>query len=168
MILPTVLTAQGFTIVNSLLYSTIINLGGLTGAILATLFTHKFGLKKVLVWGSLVAIMTSILFGLSNTTLLILIFGALMQAMFMVLNVTTWLFAPENYPTRIRSFGTGAAVFISLVSATIMPYIFGTVFSMWDTLGLYLVVAFMYALLAIAALTLVTETKGKSLEKIAA
>jgi len=165
--LPTVLTSQGFTIVNSLLYSTIINLGGLTGAILATLFAHKFGRKTVLIWGSLVAVIVSILFGLSNTTLLILIFGAFMQAMFMLLNVTTWLFAPENYPTRIRSFGTGAAVFVSLVSATVMPYIFGTVFSMWDTLGLYLVVAAMYVLLAIAALTLVVETKGKSLERIA-
>jgi hypothetical protein len=48
--LPTVLVAEGFSFVNSLFYSMVINVGGLLGAIFASYFAAKLGRKQVLGW----------------------------------------------------------------------------------------------------------------------
>lgn len=164
--LPTVLVAEGFSFVNSLFYTMVINVGGLLGAIFASYFAAKLGRKQVLGWGALIAVVVAVLFTIAKVAFLILIIGALLQFMFILLNTTTWLYAPELYPTRIRAFGTGASVVVALLGATIMPYVSGAVFSAWKTPGLLGIVAVMYLIMALATWLLGVETKGKSLEEV--
>jgi MFS family permease len=164
--MPTVLISEGFTVVNSLFYTMVINVGGLIGAILASYFGGKLGRKVVLGWGALVAVMVAVVFGQSHSSGMVIVFGALLQLMFMLLNTTTWLFAPELYPTRVRAFGTGASVVVALIGASVMPYVSGAVFGAWHASGLLIMVAVMYAIMALTVWRLVTETKDRSLEQI--
>lgn len=164
--LPTVLAAEGYTIINSLFYTMVINTGGLIGAICASYFAAKLGRRQVLGWGALVAALVAALFAISRSTSLILILGALLQFMFILLNTTTWLYAPELYPTRIRAFGTGASVVVALIGASIMPYIGGSVFEQWHIVGLLGMVVVMYLIMSLAIWTLGVETRGKSLEDV--
>ncbi|MGG3469016.1 MFS transporter [Neobacillus pocheonensis] len=164
--MPTVLVSEGFTVVNSLFYSMVINTGGLIGAFLSSYFAAKLGRKQVLGWGALVAVIIAFLFGQSHSTFTILLFGSLLQLMFMLLNTTTWLYAPEIYPTRIRAFGTGASVVIALLSASIMPYLAGSIFDFAKAPGLLIMVAIMYAIMALTVWKMAIETKGKSLEQV--
>lgn len=163
---PTVLVSQGFTIVNSLFFTMIINVGGLVGALLASYFAAKLPRKAVLGFGALAAVAVALLYAVVRSTELILLFGALMQLMFILLNTTTWLYAPELYPTRIRAFGTGTSVVVALIGASVMPYLAGLIFGASGVVGLFVMVAVMYLIMSAAVFWLNVETKGKSLEEL--
>jgi fucose permease len=89
-----------------------------------------------------------------------------MQLMFIFLNTTTWLYAPELYPTRVRAFGTGASVVVALVSASVMPYVAGIIFDVADVIGLFGMVAVMYVIMSAAVFLMNVETKDRSLEEV--
>lgn len=165
-IFPTVLVSQGFAIVNSLFYTMIINVGGLIGAILASFFAAKLPRRMVLGFGALVAACVALLYSAVNTVVLILLVGALLQLMFILLNTTTWLYAPELYPTRVRAFGTGTSVVVALIGASVMPYIAGKIFEAFKVPGLFGMVAVMYLIMAATVWIMNVETKDRSLEEL--
>jgi MFS family permease len=163
--MPTVLVARGFPIASSLLYTMVINVGGLIGAVLASVFGHYWHRRVVLGYGALVAVVVAVAFGAASQLALILILGGLLQLMFILLNTTTWVYTPELYPTRIRAFGTGAAVTVSLASASITPLIVGAVFGSYGVTGMFTLVGVMYAAMA-ATILFGPETHGRSLEDL--
>jgi putative MFS transporter len=97
--MPTVLVSRGFNLASSLTYTTIINVGGLVGAVMASVFGYRFKRRVVLGYGAVVAVLVAVTFGSSSQLGLILILGGLLQLMFILLNTTTWVWAPELYPT---------------------------------------------------------------------
>ena len=163
--MPTVLVSRGYDVGTSLMYTTIINVGGLIGAILASVFGYKLKRKAVLTYGALVAVVVAIAFGAGSGLAAILLFGGLLQLMFILLNTTTWIWAPELYPTRVRAFGTGAAVTVALVSASIIPFVAGAVFDSAGVVGMFVLVSAMYAVMAVAV-RFGPETQGFSLEQV--
>jgi MFS family permease len=163
--MPTVLVSRGFDVASSLAYTTIINIGGLIGAILASVFGYRFRRRVVLTYGAGVAILVAIAFGTSSALPAILILGGLLQLMFILLNTTTWVWAPELYPTRVRAFGTGASVTVALVSASLIPFLAGVIFDAAGAVGMFILVAVMYAVMAIAV-RFGPETQGLSLEDV--
>src|SRR5690606_28552284 len=60
--MPTVLVARGFDIGSSLAYTMVINIGGLIGAILSSVFGFKMKRKVVLGYGAIVAILVAVVF----------------------------------------------------------------------------------------------------------
>jgi len=163
--MPTVLVSRGFDVSTSLAYTTVINIGGLVGAVLASVFGFRFKRRLVLGYGAFVAVVAAIAFGTSNQLALILILGGLLQLMFILLNTTTWVWAPELYPTRVRAFGTGASVTVALVSASLVPYLAGVIFDAGGPVALFALVAAMYVVMAVAV-WFGPETHGKSLEEL--
>jgi putative MFS transporter len=162
---PTVLVSQGYDIAESLFFTMIINVGGLIGAILSSYFAAKLPRRWVLGFGALVAVGVAVLYAMVKSTELIILVGALMQLMFIFLNTTTWLYAPELYPTRVRAFGTGASVVVALISASVMPYVAGLIFDVADVIGLFGMVAVMYFIMSATVFFMNVETKDKSLEE---
>lgn len=163
--MPTVLVSRGFNVATSLAYTTVINIGGLIGAILASVFGFRFRRRVVLSYGALVAILVAIGFGISSQLAAVLILGGLLQLMFILLNTTTWVWAPELYPTRVRAFGTGASVTVALLAASLVPLLAGIIFDAAGALGMFALVAAMYAVMA-AAVRFGPETHGLSLEDV--
>src|SRR5919202_2801014 len=134
---PTVLVSQGYDIAESLFFTMIINVGGLIGAILSSYFAAKLPRRWALGFGALIAVGVAVLYAMVRSIELILLVGALLQLMFIFLNTTTWLYAPELYPTRVRATGTGASVVVALISASVMPYVAGVIFDVADVVGLF-------------------------------
>lgn len=163
--MPTVLVSRGYEVASSLLYTTIINIGGLVGAILASVFGYKLKRRAVLTYGAVVAVVVAVAFGASSGLAAILLFGGLLQLMFILLNTTTWIWSPELYPTRVRAFGTGAAVTVALVSASLVPYVGGAVFDAYGVVGMFILVGLMYAVMAVTV-RFGPETQGLSLEQV--
>ncbi len=85
--------------------------------------------------------------------------------MFILLNTTTWIWAPELYPTRVRAFGTGASVTVALVSASLIPLLAGAIFDAAGAVGMFVLVALMYAVMAVTV-RFGPETQGLSLEDV--
>ncbi len=163
--MPTVLVSRGFDVASSLAYTTVINVGGLIGAILASVFGYRFRRRLVLTYGALVAVLVAIAFGMSSQLPAVLILGGLLQLMFILLNTTTWVWAPELYPTRVRAFGTGASVTVALLAASLIPLLAGIIFDAAGAVGMFILVAAMYAIMA-AAVRFGPETQGRSLEAV--
>lgn len=163
--MPSVLISRGFNVGSSLAYTTLINVGGLIGAVLASVFGYRFKRRIVLGYGAIVAVLVAIAFGMSAHLAAILIFGGLLQLMFILLNTTTWVWAPELYPTRVRAFGTGAAVTVALVAASLAPLLAGAIFDAGGPVGMFIMVAVMYAIMAITV-RFGPETQGMSLEDV--
>jgi MFS family permease len=163
--MPTVLVSRGFDVSTSLAYTTVINIGGLVGAVLASVFGFRFKRRLVLGYGSVVAVVVAVAFGASTNLAMILVLGGLLQLMFILLNTTTWVWAPELYPTRVRAFGTGASVTVALVAASLIPLLAGIIFDAAGAVGMFVMVGVMYVVMA-AAVRFGPETQGVSLEDV--
>jgi putative MFS transporter len=163
--MPTVLVSRGYDVSSSLAYATIINVGGLVGAVLASLFGYRFKRRIILGYGALLAVVVAIAFGNAGSLGMIIALGGALQLMFILLNTTAWVWAPELYPTRVRAFGTGASVTVALVSASLVPLLAGVIFDAAGALGMFLMVGVMYAVMAVAV-RFGPETLGLSLEDV--
>jgi len=163
--MPTVLVARGIDVSTSLAYTTIINIGGLIGAVLASVFGYRLKRRMVLGYGAVVAVVVAIAFGTSASLAMILVLGGLLQLMFILLNTTAWVWAPELYPTRVRAFGTGASVTVALVSASLVPLLAGVIFDAAGAVGIFVMVGVMYVIMA-TAVRFGPETQGVALEDV--
>ncbi|WP_433286192.1 MFS transporter [Pseudonocardia sp. CA-142604] len=163
--MPTVLVARGIDVSTSLAYTTIINIGGLIGAVLASVFGYRLKRRMVLGYGAVVAVVVAIAFGTSASLAMILVLGGLLQLMFILLNTTAWVWAPELYPTKVRAFGTGASVTVALVSASLVPLLAGVIFDAAGAVGIFVMVGVMYVIMA-TAVRFGPETQGVALEDI--
>jgi putative MFS transporter len=163
--MPTVLVARGFDVSTSLGYTTIINIGGLVGAVLASVFGYRFKRRMVLGYGAVIAVVVAIAFGTSANLAMILVLGGLLQLMFILLNTTTWVWAPELYPTRVRAFGTGASVTVALLAASLVPLLGGVIVDAAGAVGLFVMVGVMYVIMAVAV-RFGPETQGVALEDL--
>jgi MFS family permease len=163
--MPTVLVARGIDVSTSLAYTTIINIGGLIGAVLASVFGYRLKRRMVLGYGAVVAVVVAIAFGTSASLAMILVLGGLLQLMFILLNTTAWVWAPELYPTRVRAFGTGASVTVALVSASLVPLLAGVIFDAAGAVGIFVMVGVMYVIMA-TAVRFGPETQGVALEDL--
>ena len=74
-------------------------MGALTAAYLASRWLRKRTLTIAAVIGCAAGLAMAFL---GHTIVLIIVFGWLFNFAVIILNTTIWLFAPDNYPTRIR------------------------------------------------------------------
>jgi putative MFS transporter len=163
--MPTVLVSRGLDVSTSLVYTMIINIGGLVGAVLATAFGYWFKRRVVLGYGAVVAVVVAVASAGSSNLVVVLVLGGLLQLMFILLNTTTFVWAPELYPTRVRAFGTGAMVTVFLVAASLAPLLAGAIVDAIGVVGIFLLVAVMYVIMAVAV-WFGPETQGLSLEQV--
>ena len=119
----------------------------------------------VLGYGAMVAVVVAIAFGASASLAMILVLGGLLQLMFILLNTTAWVWAPELYPTRVRAFGTGASVTVALLAASLVPLLAGMIFDAAGAVGIFVMVGVMYVIMATAA-RFGPETQGVALEDV--
>jgi len=161
--LPTLLVAQGFSLVKSFEYTLIITLAQLPGYAVSAWLVEKWGRRvtlAVFLAGSAVA---AGLFGTADDVASILVFGALMS----FFNLGAWgaLYAvtPELYPTRVRGTGAGWAAGFGRLASIIAPLCVPLLLSAGGVALPFGVFAAVFAIAAITALTL-PDLRGKALE----
>lgn len=165
-LMTSVLVSSGYEINMSLKYTTLMQSGSLVGAVVAAIVAGRMPRRQVLTIAAgigLVAAGTLALFGDGGIGL-IMVCGWVFNFAVIISNTTIWLFAPENYPTRIRGFGTALILAVGSLSGGLSPLISGRIF---DSHGLN----FMFGSLALAfivvvvAVQFIPETFGRALEE---
>ncbi|SDF32625.1 MFS transporter [Sporolituus thermophilus] len=165
--LPSLMTAQGFTIIKSFEYVLIMTLAQLPGYFSAAYLVDRIGRKATLALYLAASAAAAFGFGYANTPWALIVWGSLMS----FFNLGAWgvvyTYTPELYPTRIRAFGSGwaAAVgrFGGILAPTIVGYMLGGgaafagVFTMFTATMLFI---------ATIVLVLGEETRRKSLDEI--
>jgi len=165
-LMPAILIAQGYTITSSLLFTMVMQRGSLFGAIAASILGGRLPRKRVLITGAVLACAASLCFGcLVQNVALILPFGVLFQFFVPLLNTTTWIFAPELYPTRIQATGTALILATGTLAGAIMPLLAGKFFDWIGIPGLFGLIAVMYAIFALS-IQIIAQTFGGSMEDL--
>jgi putative MFS transporter len=119
--LPSLLVAQGFSLVKSFEYTLIITLAQIPGYALAALLIEKWGRRATLASFLAGSAVSAVLFGQADTVAGIIAAGMALSAF----NLGAWgaLYAvtPEVYPTALRGTGAGAAAAFGRIASIVAP-----------------------------------------------
>ncbi|MCQ9337398.1 MFS transporter [Corynebacterium phoceense] len=160
--IPSLLVADGFSLVKSFSFTLIITLAQLPGYAMAAWLIEVWGRRVTLAAFLMGSACAAGLYGFAHTEWLILVAGCLLS----FFNLGAWgaLYAvgPELYPTHLRGTGTGAAAgfgrLASIIAPLLVPLILASAGSGW----LFALFAAAFALAALAAFAL-PEQRGKAL-----
>lgn len=160
--IPSLLVADGFTLVKSFQFTLIITLAQLPGYAAAAWLIEKWGRRITLATFLAGSAVSAIFYGLASVEWHILVAGCFLS----FFNLGAWgaLYAigPELYPTNVRGTGTGAAAGFGRIASIIAPLIVPPIIAFGGPISLFSVFSAAFALAAIAAFTL-PEQKGKVL-----
>ena len=160
--IPSLLHAQGFTLVRSFAFTLIITLAQLPGYAVASWLIEVWGRRitlAVFLAGSAAA---AACYGFSHTAGAIIVAGCALS----FANLGAWgaLYAisPELYPTHLRGRGTGAAAGFGRIASIAAPLIVPPLVALGGTGLLFAVFGVAFAVAAGAAFTL-PEQRGRAL-----
>ncbi len=160
--IPSLLVADGFTLVKSFQFTLIITLAQLPGYAVAAWLIEKWGRRVTLATFLAGSAVSATMYGMADVEWQILVAGCLLS----FFNLGAWgaLYAigPELYPTNVRGTGTGAAAGFGRIASIIAPLIVPPIIAFGGPTMLFALFASAFAIAAVAAFTL-PEQKGKSL-----
>ncbi|MBS0343363.1 MAG: MFS transporter, partial [Proteobacteria bacterium] len=92
--------------------------------------------------------------------------GACFTFCVVLLNTSIWIFAPEQYPTDVRAFGTSLILALGTLAGALTPLISGRVFESFGVGGMFSMLAAMYGVFALAV-QFAPETFGRAMGEAA-
>lgn len=167
---PSLLMAQGYTLVKSFEFTLIMCLAQLPGYFSAAYLVEKIGRKKVLTIYFTGTALAAWLFGHSGSITEVLIYGCLLYFFSLGAWGCVYAYTPEVYPTVARGSGSGWAAAFGRIGAFIAPLIVPVIYSTYgETKGygyIFVLLTAVFAIVAIVVGLFGKETMGKSLEEI--
>lgn len=160
--IPSLLVADGFSLVKSFSFTLIITLAQLPGYAAAAWLIEVWGRRSTLATFLVGSALSAGLYGFAGSEAMIILAGCLLS----FFNLGAWgaLYAigPELYPTALRGGGTGAAAGFGRLASILAPLIVPPLIAAAGTGWLFVLFAAAFAIAAIAALSL-PELRGKAL-----
>jgi MFS transporter, putative metabolite:H+ symporter len=165
--LPGIMTDKGFTITKSLQYTLIMNLAVPCASICMMYTLDKFGRKITSVCAFIGAGIMAVAFANATTDIELVVAGFVMIFFVQVAGNAAQIFASEVFPTNARASGFGWAAGIGrLATAGIVPGIL-LVRTMYGLEAVFISLAVVLVIAAVAVTQLGPEAKQKSLDEIA-
>lgn len=161
--IPSLLVADGFTLVKSFQFTLIITLAQLPGYAVAAWLIEAWGRRSTLATFLAGSAVSAIFFGNADVEWTIILAGCLLS----FFNLGAWgaLYAigPELYPSHIRGAGTGAAAGFGRLASIAAPLIVPPLLLFGGSVLLFGLFAVSFAIAALTTLTL-PEQRGKVLD----
>jgi len=163
---PTLLVKHGITIVHSLTYITLINIGAVPGALIAVYLADRVERKFSIAGAAAAIAVFGLLYGLSFEPALIVSFGFLVGMLIQTFAALCYAYTPEQYPTDIRNTGAGFAYGMGRLANVGNSFIVAAIFTNFGYVWVFVYIA--GAWLATSAVTLLfgARTTGRRLETI--
>lgn len=166
-LMASILVSSGYEVNTSLWYTLVMQSGSLAGALTAAVLARRLPRKVTLTGAAGIGVLgagTLAMLASQGGIGILIACGWVFNFAVIICNTTAWVFAPENYPTRIRGFGTAFILAVGSLSGGLFPMIAGKVF---DTYGLGSMFAILACLFLVIGLVihLIPETLGKPLEE---
>ncbi|WTV09773.1 MFS transporter [Streptomyces sp. NBC_00046] len=92
--------------------------------------------------------------------------GAAVNCCIITLNTTIWIFAPEQFPTRVRAFGTSIILALGSLAGGLTPMLAGAAFDAYGMAGMFTLIGILFVGLAVSV-QFPPETFGRSMEETA-
>jgi len=161
--IPSLLVADGFTLVKSFTFTLIITLAQLPGYAVAAWLIEAWGRRSTLATFLAGSAASAMFFGTADSEAMIIIAGCLLS----FFNLGAWgaLYAigPELYPSHIRGAGTGAAAGFGRLASIAAPLIVPPLLAFGGSILLFGLFSLAFAIAAAATLTL-PEQRGKVID----
>lgn len=165
-LMPILLQSRGYSLSESLVYTMVMNVGSLFGAVAASILAGRLSRRMTVSAAAVLGCASAIAFAaFANSPALIMILGAVFQFFTMMLNTLLSVWSPELFPTNVRAMGASVVNGIGNVAGAVMPFAALFFFDRAGVPGVFLMIAGMYVLLVIAA-RFGPETFGRPLEGI--
>jgi len=164
--LPTILYAEGLTLVRALWYSMLITSLQIPGYLSAAYLIEVVGRKRILASYMAFAAVSSYFFGTAGAEWSILLWGGCISFFNLGAWAVTYAYTPELYPTRIRGTGTGWSGAVGRVAGILAPLLTAVAVSSLGTFETFMAFFALQFVAAIVVAALGVETKGRTLEEI--
>jgi putative MFS transporter len=118
-----VLASKGFGIVQSLGFVATIYVGYPLGSALSVPIMERIERKHLVVACGLLIAVFGVLFGLTQSSILIVMFGLAYTVVSNVYSNALHVYLAESYPTEVRAGAAGAAYSMSKLSTAALPFL---------------------------------------------
>jgi putative MFS transporter len=163
---PLVLTAKGYPISESLLYTGLTYLGYPVGSALSLPLVEAVERKYLVVWSGLAMAAFGLAFGFSNSMILIVAWGFLYTAVSNVFSNAYHIYQAEIFPTPMRSTGASGTYALSRLVTAIMPFVLVPVLNDDGVTALFAIVCVAMVVVAVDVSVLGPRTTGLRLEAV--
>jgi putative MFS transporter len=165
--LPTFFIKEGFSVVKSLGFTTIMSFGGPVGAVIGLAIADRFGRKQIIAVTAVLAAIVGSAYPFVGSGLAITAIGfTLVTLIYINVVIVFAMFVPESFPTSVRLRGTGLCNAFGRLANIISPLL---VLPLYGARGLGGVVALMCGTLLVQAIVVLAfgiEPSHRSLEEL--
>lgn len=161
---PTLLVQHGFSLVQSLEYTSLIAICNPLGSLIASDLVERFERKWFVTVDGILIALFGLGYGLSGTPVFIVLFGALVVASIQAMAVALYTYTPELYPTQMRSSGMGITYGIGRLANVLGPFIVSAIFAAAGYLSVFIYIAACWLGVAFVVGVFGPSTTGRSLE----
>ncbi|KAA9166093.1 MFS transporter [Amycolatopsis acidicola] len=165
---PTLLVERGFDVVQSLTYTSIVQLGALPGAFIAWLFTDRWERKYSLGVCYLLITALALVYGFADQAPVILVSGFLIAMLLQTSTVLAFTYGPEIFPTELRGLGGGLGNGLGRLATFGGSNLLPVIFTSFGYTAVFVYVAAALAISAVAFLGWGERTTRRSLETVSA
>ncbi|MFC9131193.1 MFS transporter [Streptomyces sp. NPDC057099] len=148
---PTLLAAEGVSVEDSIFYVALTTVGAPLGSFLAAMVTDRFERKWCLVIFALIIAASGLMYGLTFTPVLIVVFGFLVNLFERGYTALAYAYSPELYDTKGRSLGTSISYGLGRLSNAVGPL---TIAGIYNGIGYQAVFIFIAGTWTLGALVL--------------
>jgi putative MFS transporter len=165
---PTFLVKQGFNMVSSLWFTTLMSFGGVFGPIVGYWISDRFGRKySIALVAAFAAVAGAIYPHLQSQNALAFCGFFLVSAILLLVALGLGTYVPELFATRVRLRAQGITQFAGRVATIFSPYLIVYLFSEFGMGGVVYSLSGMYVLLCLIVLIFGIETRNRPLEQTA-
>ncbi|MCL6633440.1 MAG: MFS transporter [Alicyclobacillus herbarius] len=165
-LVPLILAAKGYTVIHSLEYTALSFFGYPIGSLISLPLLQRLERKWMIVLSALAMAVFGILFGLSNSVALVVVFGFLYTLVSNVFSNAYHIFQVEIYPTAIRATASGAGYSLSRLMSGLIPFILLPVLNQHGATAMFSVVAAAMVVIMLDIGIFGPRTTGRPLEDV--
>ncbi|MCF2573332.1 MFS transporter [Brevibacterium sp. UCMA 11754] len=156
---PTLLSKQGISVEDSILYVALATIGAPLGSLLAAFITDKFERKWLLViFGTAIGI-AGLLYGLTFNPIMVVVFGFLVNMFERGYTSLAYAYSPELFDTRTRSLGTGIAYGVGRLSNAVGPLVIAGLYTSSGYVSVFIFIACTWFIGAVVLALVGSKTK---------
>jgi putative MFS transporter len=164
---PLVLAHKGFSILQSLTYTTIAFLGYPIGSALSVFVVERTDRRQLIVFSALGMAVFGLGLGFAASPALIAVLGILYTLVSNIFSNALHILQGEIFPTAIRARAAGSAYGLSRLSSAAMPFVLLPVLNRYGAGAMFAVVAAAMLVVMLDIGLFAPRTTGRSLEHIA-
>jgi MFS transporter, putative metabolite:H+ symporter len=165
-IVPIVLAAKGFSILNSLTYTAVAFTGYPTGSLLSLIFVERMDRRWLIVSSAFLMAVFGVMLGYSTAPASIVILGLSYTIMSNIFSNAFHIFQGEIFPTSIRATATGSAYGLSRLSSALAPFVLLPVLNRFGATTMFAAIAAAMVIVMADIGWFAPSTTGRTLEEI--